>query len=262
MALSGKYAGPHAAARGVVGKMSDDGFAVLENMAVAIDDFQWFHKILLCELKFASRRLVKICTIIPVSTEALRDVRRRESAGWLSRPLSVGTCKVLSLEPGSDQALSDQQIGLFLFIHRLSIPQRQPPASDPIDGPHAGREKNRQRKRNAHDSNEQHAADHTPEERKPERPDLPAKVRLEVAASRFSSLYIVDDDGNDRRHAKDEGTDNSRGGCYTDQQAQRVQGIDTMGNSNEARRRSSDRCCGVVRHERCSVSRITLRDDP
>src|SRR5262247_2966641 len=179
-----------------------------------------------------------------------------ESANFCS------TCSVLSIDPCGDQVLSDQQIGFFLLIHRLSIPQRQPPASDPIDSPQAGREKNRQRKRNAHDSNEQHAADHTPEERKPERPDLPAKVRLEVAASRFSSLYIVDDDGNERRHAKDEGTDNSRGSCYADQQAQRVQGIDTMGNSNEARWRSSDRCCGVVRHERCSVSRITLRDDP
>src|SRR5215475_8468841 len=146
-----------------------------------------------------------------------------------------------------------------LCIHRLSIPQCQPSPSDPIDGPQSGCEENRQRKRNAHNSNEQHAADHTPEERKPERSDLPAKVRLEVCASRLSSLYVVDDDGNDRRYAKHESTDNSRGGCYADQQAQRVQGIDTMGNSNEARWRSSDRCCGVVRHERCSFSRTKLR---
>src|SRR5215813_12559802 len=47
MALCGKYAGSHAAARRVVGEISDDRFAVLKNMAVAIDDFQRFHKILL-----------------------------------------------------------------------------------------------------------------------------------------------------------------------------------------------------------------------
>src|SRR5262245_36897182 len=105
---------------------------------------------------------------------------------------------------------------LFLCIHRLSLPQRQPSASNPIDRPQAGREKNRQRKRNAQESDEQHAADHTPEERKPERSNLPAEVRLEIAASRLSSLYVVDDDGNDRRHAKYEGTDNGRGGGYAD----------------------------------------------
>src|SRR5215475_15581770 len=176
-----------------------------------------------------------------------------ESANFCS------TCSVLSIDPSGDQVLSDQQIGFFLLIHRLSIPQRQPSASDPVNGPHAGREKNRQRKRNAYQGNEQHAADHTPEERKPERPDLPAKVRLEVAASRFSSLYIVDDDGNDRRYAKHEGTDNSRGGCYADQQAQRVQGIDTMGNGDEARWRNSDGRFDAIGHERCSFSRITLR---
>ena len=65
---------------------------------------------------------------------------------------------------------------VLLLIHRLSISQRQPPASDPVDGPHAGREENPNRKRNAHESDEKHAADHTPEEGKPERPDLPAKV--------------------------------------------------------------------------------------
>src|SRR5262249_34764762 len=147
----------------------------------------------------------------------------------------------------------------FLCVHRLSTPQRQPSASDPIDGPQAGRKENRQRKRNAHESDEQHAADDAPEKRKPECSDLPAKVRLEVAPSRLASLYVVDDDGNDRRHAKHEGTDNSRGGCHADQQAQRVQGIDTMGNGNKARWRDSDGRCGVVGHERCSFSRTKLR---
>src|SRR5262245_14575596 len=151
---------------------------------------------------------------------------------------------------------------LVLCIHRLSIPQCQPSASDPIDGPQAGCEENRQRKRNAQNRDDQHATDHTPEERKPERADLPAKVRLEVAATRFASLYVVDDDGNDRRYAKHEGTDNSRSGCYADQQAQRVQGIDEMGNGDETRWRNSDGRFDAIGHERCSFSRITLRDDP
>jgi hypothetical protein len=128
---------------------------------------------------------------------------------------------------------------VFLFIHRLSISQRQPPASDPVDGPHAGREENSNRKGNAHESDEKHAADHTPEEGKPERPDLPAKVRLEVGAPGLSSLYIVDDDGNDRGHAKDEGTDDGRGGRYADQQAQGVQGVHEVCNGDEARCRCS-----------------------
>src|SRR5215510_3066832 len=78
MALGGKHAGPDAAARRVVGKMSDDRFAILENMAIAVDDFQWFHKVLLCQWKFASRRLVKSGTIIPVLTGAPRDARSRD----------------------------------------------------------------------------------------------------------------------------------------------------------------------------------------
>src|SRR5262245_20042477 len=90
MALGGKHAGPHTAHRRPVGKMSHDRFAVLENMAVAIDDFQRFHKILLSQCRFASPRLVKTDTLIPVSTEALRDAStKRISQGWLRRPLSV-----------------------------------------------------------------------------------------------------------------------------------------------------------------------------
>jgi hypothetical protein len=42
MALGGKHAGPQAASCRPVGKMAGDSFAVLENMAVAIDDFQLF----------------------------------------------------------------------------------------------------------------------------------------------------------------------------------------------------------------------------
>jgi hypothetical protein len=47
--------------------MSDDRFAVLENMAIAIDDFQRFHKMLLCQWKFASLRLLRNYMTIPVS---------------------------------------------------------------------------------------------------------------------------------------------------------------------------------------------------
>ena len=49
MALGGKHTCPEAAGRRPVGKMPGDSFAVLENMAVAINDFQLFHKILLCQ---------------------------------------------------------------------------------------------------------------------------------------------------------------------------------------------------------------------
>src|SRR6266545_7569868 len=57
MALGGKHTAPQAAARGAVGKMLGDRFAVLENMAVTIDDFQLLcHRILLWQSLFASRR--------------------------------------------------------------------------------------------------------------------------------------------------------------------------------------------------------------
>jgi hypothetical protein len=36
--------------------MTGDGFAVLENMAVTINDFQLCHRILLCQRRFASQR--------------------------------------------------------------------------------------------------------------------------------------------------------------------------------------------------------------
>src|SRR3972149_5076552 len=61
-------------------------------------------------------------------------------------------------------------------IHRSSIPQRQPAASDPVDDPQAGHDENRDRKRNTYESHKQKPADQTPEEAKPKRPNLPAKV--------------------------------------------------------------------------------------
>src|SRR5262249_39013001 len=98
-----------------------------------------------------------------------RPFRVRRPSPSKTQPWSVRSanfcriCWFLSIESGGDQVLSDQKIGFFLLIHGLSIPQRNPAASDPENGPHAGREKNRQRKRNAYQGNEQHAADHTPE---------------------------------------------------------------------------------------------------
>src|ERR1700756_4956983 len=106
----------------------------------------------------------------------------------------------------------------------------------------------------AHTPGAKQTADHTPEERKPERPDLPAKVRREVGPSGLSPLYIVDDDGNDRRHTKNEGTDNGHGGRYADQKTQGVQGIYEVCNGDEARCRRSVGDCGVVGHEGCSLS--------
>jgi hypothetical protein len=49
MALGGKYTAPEAAGGCTVGKMPGDSFSVLENMAVAINDFQLVHKTLLCQ---------------------------------------------------------------------------------------------------------------------------------------------------------------------------------------------------------------------
>ena len=61
-------------------------------------------------------------------------------------------------------------------IHRSSIPQCQPAAGDPVDDPQAGRDENHYRERNAYESHEQKPADQTPEEAKPKRSNLPAKV--------------------------------------------------------------------------------------
>jgi hypothetical protein len=48
VALSGKHTVSQAAARGTIGKMTGDAFAVLENMTVAINDFELLlHSVLL-----------------------------------------------------------------------------------------------------------------------------------------------------------------------------------------------------------------------
>jgi hypothetical protein len=86
--------------------------------------------------------------------------------------------------------------------------------------------------------------------RKPKGPDLPAKVRLEEGASRLTPLYVVDNYSNDRWHAKDERTDNGRGGRHADQKAQGVQGIHEVCNGDEAWCRLSGGDFGFVGHER------------
>ena len=132
-------------------------------------------------------------------------------------------------------------------IHRLSIAQREPAANDPVDGPHTGREENRYRKRDTDEGNKQHRADHAPEEGKPKRPDLPAKVRLEEGPSCLSPLYVVDDHSNDRRHAKNKGADNGCGGRYADEKAQGVQGIHQVSNADERRHRFGGKF-GILGH--------------
>src|SRR5215469_14248446 len=80
-----------------------------------------------------------------------------------------------------------------LSVHRPAIAQRQPASHDPVDRPDAGGEEDGQRDGYAHQRDEQRAADHAPEQREPERADLPAEVRLEERAARLRSLHVVDD---------------------------------------------------------------------
>jgi hypothetical protein len=50
MAVERKHTAPQAGSGRAVGKMASDAFAVLKDMPVTIDNFQWvFHRILLCE---------------------------------------------------------------------------------------------------------------------------------------------------------------------------------------------------------------------
>ena len=81
------------------------------------------------------------------------NVALHEGSGGIARKLVSNTSGLGRSDPP-----------LTIFIHRLSISQRQPTASDPIDSPGAGREQNYKRKRNAYDSNEQECGDHAPEQ--------------------------------------------------------------------------------------------------
>lgn len=73
-------------------------------------------------------------------------------------------------------------------VHRPSISEGEPAARYSIDDPHAGRKKNRQSERNPDQGNDQHHADHTPQDRKPKSPNLPAEMRFEISTARLFSF--------------------------------------------------------------------------
>src|ERR1044071_9103311 len=118
-------------------------------------------------------------------------------------------------------------------IHRLAVTQRQPAAPHSIDRPNARAEEDRDPERNANNSNEQQSAGQAPKKRKPERPDLPAKMRFQKSPARLAALHVIDDNGNDRRQAKNKRADDRRRGRDADHKTQRVQRVNRMRDGDE-----------------------------
>src|SRR6266851_6664778 len=82
-------------------------------------------------------------------------------------------------EPGT-AALEAARIGDAppLLRHRLLLGKRHPAARDAVEHPQPGQHPDHQRGRNAEQRDERHPAPQQPQERVPERADLPAEMRI------------------------------------------------------------------------------------
>src|SRR5712692_6741771 len=87
-------------------------------------------------------------------------------------------------------------------VQATPIAEREPAADDPVDRPDARAKPHGERDRDAHERDEQDAADEPPERGEPERADQPAEVRLEEGAARLVPLHVVDDHGDDGRQSE------------------------------------------------------------
>src|SRR5439155_3259521 len=94
-----------------------------------------------------------------------------------------------------------------LSVRRAMIDQPQPALRDPVDEPQPDDTERQPRDENADAERGHHEeqAQRDPQEPEPERPDLPAEVGLEPGAARLAPLHIVQDDGDDRGPASEEG---------------------------------------------------------
>src|SRR5687767_11493252 len=128
---------------------------------------------------------------------------------------------------------------VLLRVHRAAVAHRHPAADDPVDEPEPDHADGQPRDDDAdaeRRDDEQHA-ESDPEQPVPERPDLPAEVRLEPGATRLAAFHVVEDDRDDRRPAGEEGADHRGGAEQAGEQTEGVQRIDRLRPGDERARR-------------------------
>src|SRR5207244_12385536 len=120
-------------------------------------------------------------------------------------------------------------------VRRLVLHQPKPAARDPIDEPEPdGAERDpRDEDADAERGDDEQHAQPDPERAEPERADLPAEVRLEPRAAHLAPLRVIEDDGDDRRPAEEKGAHDGGSGDDADEQADGVERVDDVRQSNE-----------------------------
>ena len=81
--------------------------------------------------------------------------------------------------------------------HGSSLIQSDPSAQDPVNHPQACAYCKNVRKHDTNNSREESGCNDQPQERVPERANLPAKMGIKVSAAHIVSLDVIEDDGDD-----------------------------------------------------------------
>lgn len=81
--------------------------------------------------------------------------------------------------------------------HGSSLIQSDPSAQDPVNHPQARAYCKNIRKHDTDNSGEESGCNDQPQERVPERANLPAKMGIKVSIAHIVSLDVIEDDGDD-----------------------------------------------------------------
>src|SRR5688572_2977646 len=137
--------------------------------------------------------------------------------------------------------LSDHT-GLRRGVHRAAVTEGEPAFRDAVDEPepdHAERHPCDEDAHSERDHDEDDAQRH-PQQPEPERADLPAEVRVEPCPARLAALDVVQDHRDERRPAEEKGADHGGRANDADQQAERVQTVDDVGQLDQRGVRLND----------------------
>jgi hypothetical protein len=119
----------------------------------------------------------------------------------------------------------------FSYVHWASIAQSDPAANDAIHEPesdHTDREPHEE-EADPQGRDDERPAEGDPEQSKPERANLPAKMRFKPGPASLAPLDVVQNDGDDRRPAGEECADYRGSANDAGQQAERMKGIHDLG---------------------------------
>jgi hypothetical protein len=114
-----------------------------------------------------------------------------------------------------------------LHVHWASIVKSDPAADDAIHEPESDQTdwEPHEEEADSQGRDDEGPAEGDPEQSKPERSDLPAKVRVKPGVASLAPLDIVQNDGDDRRPAGEECADYRGRANDASQQAERVKGV-------------------------------------